>query len=214
MTAPDRPPGRARMLPRDLGYLHGPRLTSAIRKAWVRARHPHGRIEFGRGVYLGPGFRLRMPSDGSLIVGDSVEFRSGCCVEIAPGATVRIGSGTRFTYDVVIQCGTTIEIGERCVFAHGVTIVDGSHRFRDPTVPMLDQGFDFRPLSIGDDAAAMAKATVIASLGEHAFVGAGAVVTREIPAYSLAVGVPARPIDYFGPEPADSQAERNSGASA
>jgi acetyltransferase-like isoleucine patch superfamily enzyme len=214
MTATDRPVSRARLLPRDLGYVYGPRLRSAIRKAWVRARHPHARIEFGRGVYLGPGFRLHMPSDGSLIVGDSVEFRSGCCVEIAPGATLKIGLGTRFTYNVVIQCGTTIEIGERCVFAHAVTIADGSHRFRDPTVPMLEQGFDFRPLSIGDDAAAMAKATVIASLGERAFVGAGAVVTRNIPAYSLAVGVPARPIHYFGPEPADSQAERNSGASA
>lgn len=202
------------MLPRDLGYLHGPRLISAVRKAWLKARHPHARIEFGRGVHLGPGFRLHMPAGASLIVGDWVEFRSGFRAELAPGATLRIGSGTRFTYDVVIQCTTTIEIGERCVFAHGVTIVDGSHRFRDPALPMLDQGFDFRPITIGDDAAAMAKATLIASLGEHAFVGAGAVVTREIPAYSLALGVPARVADYFGPDSAEAQAERNSGASA
>lgn len=191
--------GRAGLIARDLGYVHGPRLISEIRKRWVKLRHPHARIEFGKGTYLGPGFRLYMPSDATLIVGESVEFRSGFRAEIGPGAVLKIGSGTRFTYDVVIQCGTTIEIGERCVFAHGVTIADGSHRFRDPSRPMLEQGYDYTPIEIGDDAAAMSKATVIASIGTRAFVGANAVVTRAVPAYTLAVGVPARPIDYFGP---------------
>ena len=45
----------------------------------------------------------------------------------------------------------------------------------------------------------MAQATVIASLGEHCFVGANAAVTRDVPPYSLAVGAPARVIETFGP---------------
>jgi acetyltransferase-like isoleucine patch superfamily enzyme len=185
---------------RDLGYLHGPRLMSFLRKALVRLRHRHATIAFGRGTFLGPGSNVRIPDHATLILGDGVELRRDVTLEVGEGGKLMIGPGTRLTYGVVIQCGTTIEIGSECVFAHGVTIVDGSHRFRGPE-PVLDQGYDFRPLSIGDAAAVMASATVIASLGTHAFVGANAVVTRDVPAYSLAVGVPARVVEYFGPEP-------------
>lgn len=187
-----------RGLARELAYVRGPALASAVRKAWVRLRNPNSTIRFGRGSYLGPGFTFRAPDGATLIVGEAVEFRRDVRIEIGAGGTVTIGAATRLTYGVVIQCGTTIEIGERCIFAHAVTIVDGNHRFRDPAVPVLDQGYDHRPLTIGDDAAAMAKATIIASLGERAFVGANAVVTRAVPAYSLAVGVPARVVETFG----------------
>ena len=119
----------------------------------------------------------------------------------------------------MIQCSTSIEIGERCIFAQGVMVVDGSHRFRDLTTPMLGQGYDYRPIRIGDDAAVMAKCTVIADVGERAFVGANSAVTRPVPPFTVAAGTPARPIDYFGPEelrPAelDSQASRKPGASS
>ena len=39
----------------------------------------------------------------------------------------------------------------------------------------------------------------MADIGKRAFIGAGAVVTRPIPAYTVAIGAPARPIEYFGP---------------
>jgi acetyltransferase-like isoleucine patch superfamily enzyme len=45
----------------------------------------------------------------------------------------------------------------------------------------------------------MSKCTVIAGIGRRAFIGANAVVTRPIPPYTVAVGAPARPIEYFGP---------------
>ena len=189
----------ARHRVRDAGYLHLPRLASWLRKRWVVLRNPHAAIEFGRHVYLGPRFSLHLPHGGTVIVGDGVEFRRNFRAELGDGGRLVIGAGTRFAYDVVIQCGTTIEIGERCIFAHAVTIVDGSHRFRDPATPVLEQGYEFRPVRIADDAAVMAKATVIADVGRHAFVGANAVVSRPVPDFSLAVGIPARPIDYFGP---------------
>ena len=83
--------------------------------------------------------------------------------------------------------------------AQAALIVDGSHRFRDPDEGMLAQGYDYRPIRIGDRAAIMAKATVIADVGEGAFVAAGAVVTHPVPPYCLAAGVPARIVEYFGP---------------
>jgi acetyltransferase-like isoleucine patch superfamily enzyme len=77
--------------------------------------------------------------------------------------------------------------------------VDGSHRFRDLTRPVLEQDYDLRPLHIEDDVTVSAKCTVIANIARRAFVGANAVVVKSIPAYCVAAGVPARVIDYFGP---------------
>jgi acetyltransferase-like isoleucine patch superfamily enzyme len=156
-------------------------------------------VEFQGPVHLGPGFSLNIAGPGSFVVGPGVEFRRGFHCEISGAGRVTIGAGSVFTFDTVIQCTTSVDIGELCVFAQSVLIVDGSHRFRDPTQSMLAQGYDFRPIRIGDRAAIMAKATVIADVGEGAFVAAGAVVTRPVPHHCLAAGVPARVLEYYGP---------------
>jgi acetyltransferase-like isoleucine patch superfamily enzyme len=188
-----------RWLPQRLGYRVAPMLASSLRKRWVLLRHPHATIRFGRGVYLGPGFSLFIPDRGSFIVGDRVEFRRGFRAEVAGTGRVTIGSDTHFTYSVLIQCSTTIDIGERCEFGQTTILLDGQHRFRDLTRPMLEQGFDWHPLRIEDDAVVTSKCTIMADIGTRAFVGANAVVTKPIPPYTVAVGAPARPIDYFGP---------------
>ena len=52
-----------------------------------------------------------------------------------------------------------------------------------------------------DHAVLTTKCTVVgARIGCRSYVGAGAVVVEDIPAYSVAVGVPARVVDYFGPD--------------
>lgn len=204
---------RALRAPVSIGYFRGPLLMSRLRKRWVLMRNPHARIRFGPGTYLGPGFSLHMPYGGSFITGDGVEFRRNFRAELGgPASSIRIGTGSVCTYDVLIQCGTTIEIGERCMFGQATIVVDGNHRFRALDRPMLQQGYDFRPIRIDDDATITSKCTIIADVGTRAFVGANAVVTRPVPAYTVAAGVPARPIDYFGPEEASSTgaAEENS----
>ncbi len=201
-----RIPAWLRWLPVRIGYGRGPRLMSALRKTWVMARHPQADIRFGKRTYLGPGFSLFIPGEGSFIVGDGVEFRRDFRAEVSGCGRVTIGSGSVFTYSVLLQCTTTIDIGERCMFGQTTILLDGQHRFRDLTRPMLEQGYDFSPLRIEDDAVITTKCTIMADVGTRAFVGANAVVTRPVPAYTVAVGAPARPIDYFGPpgrEPAE-----------
>jgi acetyltransferase-like isoleucine patch superfamily enzyme len=149
---------------------------------------------------------------------------------------VVIGDQCLFTYHALIQCSTRIEIGDRCIFAQSASVADGNHRFRDLGRPMLDQGYDFREIEIGDDVAVMAKCTIVAGIGTRTVVRANSVVARDQPAHVVAVGLPARPVDYFGPpggEPpelrrsasssggadpassgADAQASRKSGASS
>lgn len=186
-------------LPRRVGYGWGPRLLSDLRRAWVLLRHRHADVRFLGPVHIGPGFSLHIPQGGSFVVGPGVEFRRGFRAEVLGNGRITIGAGSSFTYDVVMQCTTTIDVEEDCTFAQAATVIDGQHRFRDLETRMLDQGFDFTPVRIGRNAMVSAKATVMADLGERTFVGANAVVTRPAPAFCVVVGVPARPIEYFGP---------------
>jgi len=187
-------------MPAKIGYAKGPILMSWLRKRWVLLRHPHATIRFGRHVYLGPGFSLSIPDRGSFIVGDAVEFRRDFRAEISGPGRVTIGSGSILTYSVLIQCSTTIDIGERCMIGQTAILLDGQHRFRDITRPMLEQGYDFTPLVIEDDAVISSKCTIMASVGQRAYVGANSVVTKPIPPYTVAVGAPAtRVVDRFGP---------------
>jgi acetyltransferase-like isoleucine patch superfamily enzyme len=187
-------------------YVGGPRLMSRLRKRWVVLRHPWADISFTEPVYLGPRFSLHMPHGGTFRVGPGVEFRRGFRAEIGPDARIEIGAGSVFTYDVLMQCSTSIVVGERCMFGQATIVIDGNHRFRDLDRPMLAQGYDFTPITIADDATVTTKCTIIADLGERAFIGANSVVTRPVPPFCVAAGIPARLLDYFGPpggEPAE-----------
>lgn len=189
---------RLRRLIHRTSYGRGFYLMSSLRKWWVVFRHPNADIRFDGPVYLGPGFSLHIPESGTFHVGPGVEFRRGFRAELS-GGRITIGAGSVFTYNVLIQCSTSMDIGERCMFGQSTIVVDGNHRFRDLDKPMLDQGYDFKPITIEDDATITTKCTIIGNVGRRAFIGANTVVTKDIPAYTVAVGVPARIIDYFGP---------------
>ena len=131
-------------------------------------------------------------------MGRDVEFRSGFRAEIEAEGIISIGSRTSFTYDSVLQCTKEIRIGDDCAIGHAVTIVDGEHRFRDPTRPFDHQGYDWHPIAIGDGCLITSKATVLASIGDGSVVAANAVVTRDVAAHTVVGGIPARTIAEFG----------------
>jgi len=185
-------------------YRYGAQLASDLRRILIMVTHRHCRVEFTGAVRLGPGFSLHIPERGTLVVGNGVDFRRGFYCEISGEGRVTIGDGCSFTSNAMIQCSTSIDIGSRCAFAQSVHIVDGSHRFRDPSRPVMDQGYDFRPISIGDNVWVASKCTIAASVGEGTVVGAHSLVSRPLPSYCLAVGTPATPVEFFdGPASSD-----------
>lgn len=188
---------RLQKLPWNLRYKLSSKIASEMRKMMVIATHRHCRVEFRGPVRLGPGFELDIPDRGSLVVGVGVDFRRGFVCEISGDGRVTIGDGSVFTSHTLIQCTTSIDIGNRCVFGQSTMLVDGSHRFRDASVSALDQGYDYKPLVIEDDVMVMAKCTIFADIGRRTFVGAHSVVSRPLPARCLALGAPARPVEYF-----------------
>ena len=165
----------------------------------ARATHGHCTVRIDDSVFAGPGFRLEIPGNGTFEVGPGVQFRRGFYCEIDRDGKVTIGPDTIFTAETMIQCSTSITIGSRCAFGQATFIADGAHRFRDWTQHLLDQGYSYRPLVIDDGAIVHTKSTVVANIGRQAVIGANSLVNRDIPAYCLAGGVPARVLEYFGP---------------
>ena len=188
-----------RKLPWHLRYRVGSRAATQARKLLILATHRHCRVEFHGPVRIGPGFALDIPDRGSFIVGPGVDFRRGFVCEISGEGRVTIGAGSVFTSHTLVQCSTSIDIGERCQFGQSSAIVDGFHKFRDHTRHLLDQGYDFRPVRIADGAIILARTTVSADVGRQTIVAANSVVTKPIPDFCLAGGSPARVIEYFGP---------------
>src|SRR5689334_785806 len=117
-----------------LSYQEGARFMSSLRLWWQVFRNPKATIRFGRNVYAGPGFKVRAPWGGTLIVGDNCEFRRNVLFDLfGPDAKITVGHGCYFTYEVIISCATTMNIGERVGLGQNTYIVDGSHQYRDLT---------------------------------------------------------------------------------
>lgn len=203
MSAVERARRWLRWLPFRVTYGHPRILMSELRKLRVRLVHPAATIRFGRGTYLGPGFSLMILGEGSFITGPGVEFRRDFRAEVVGDGRITFGAGSVCTYNVLMQCSTSIEVGERCMFGQSTIVVDGQHRFRDLDRPMLEQGYDFTPITIGDDVTITTKTTIMASLGRRAFVAANAVVTKPVAPYTVVGGVPAKALDYYGPDQPD-----------
>ena len=115
----------------------------------------------------------------------------------------KIGKGCRIAAYVEIQRGVTI--GDRCkveAFAFipsGVTIEDevfvGPHAcFTNDRVPKAVGDWEVTPTMVKKGASIGANATIICgvTIGENALVGAGAVVTKDVPANAVVVGCPGR----------------------
>jgi acetyltransferase-like isoleucine patch superfamily enzyme len=195
---------RARQLKKAPWYLRyrvGQQLGSDLRRLTILATHRHCRIEFHGPVRLGPGFALDIPDRGTLVVGSGVDFRRDFVCQISGQGQVTIGDGCVFTASALVQCTTSIHIGQGCVFGQSLMLVDGKHRFDNPTKHVLEQGYDYRPLRIEKHVTVMSKCTIFADIGEGALIGAHSLVSRPIPPRCLAAGTPATPVRHFGDVP-------------
>ncbi len=101
--------------------------------------------------------------------------------------------GTYINRLTMIDAHERIEIGSRCLIGPGCYITDANHGIAAGRAPM-EQSCEFRPTVIEDEVWLGAKVVVLAGvrIGRGAVIGAGAVVTKDVPANAIAVGVPAR----------------------
>lgn len=125
------------------------------------------------------------------------------------GTNVNIGKRAEIGYGLSI--GSNSGIGRDSIIQGDVTIGDGvmmgpeciiytkNHEFSDVTVPMFRQGTsEVRPVIISDDVWIGARVTILpgVNIGTGSIIGAGSVVTKDVPEYAIVGGNPARVIKY------------------
>lgn len=161
------------------------------RFAWFKLRHPQVITEGF--VFLGKHLEIvARPGHGRLILGKWVHLGDETRLRAHEG-TLRIGDKVVFARDVTVNCYLDVEIGASTLIADWTYICDFDHKTEDLGLPIKDQGLVKSPVRIGPDCWLATKVTVLrgADIGRGTVIGANSVARGNIPAYSVAVGVPA-----------------------
>lgn len=127
----------------------------------------------------------------SFNVKNGASFGLGCDIEIGENSDIGADS-----FVGGIGSGGRLIIGDNVMMAPGVVILTRSHRYDDVSVPMNRQGDYSTTVVIEDDVWIGYRAMILPGvrIGKGSCVGAGAVVTKDVPPYSVVGGVPAKVI--------------------
>lgn len=157
----------------------------------------------GRSAFLFRPFRVD-GAEGIEMGSKTVLQRGGwlyCCGVDGVPASLKIGKGCVFGYNNHITAVRDVVIGDDVLTANNVYISDNLHSYDDISRPIMHQPVRFKKaVEIGDGCWIGENACIIgARIGKNCVIGANAVVTRDIPDYSVAVGMPAEVIRQFEP---------------
>jgi len=168
------------------------KIGNTIRRKWFgRHFHKHGvvNIEFGC-EFVSP---QAMKFDSHVSIGKNAFFA-------ADGGSITVGNNTAFNINVHINAsvGGLIQIGEDCLIGPNVVMRTAGHRYDIDSTLIRQQGHAFLDIHIDDDVWIGANTVILGGvhISRGAIIGAGAVVTKDVPSYAIAVGVPANVIKY------------------
>jgi acetyltransferase-like isoleucine patch superfamily enzyme len=148
--------------------------------------HLNGRV--GVGVRWALARRLCASVGPNVFIGPRVEVRGW--------EKIRLGANVSIHNSSFVDGRGGLSIGNDVSIAHQCSLVTFEHGWADESLPIRDNPVRYLPIEIADDVWIGCGARVLAgtSIGARSIVAAGAVVARDIPAYSLAGGVPAKVI--------------------
>ncbi|PKM19379.1 MAG: N-acetyltransferase [Gammaproteobacteria bacterium HGW-Gammaproteobacteria-15] len=129
-------------------------------------------------------------------------------VHVCSGA--KIGKGVSLGQNVFV--GNKVTIGNKCKIQNNVSVYDNVHLeegvFCGPSMvftnvynprSLIERKDEYRDTLVKKGATLGANCTIVCgvTIGEFAFIGAGAVINKDVPAYALVVGVPARQVGWM-----------------
>lgn len=116
--------------------------------------------------------------------------------ETQEAGTIRIGDGAVLSRGVHLVAFSSIDIGAGSMIGEYASLRDANHRYGGGLAPR-HSGHVARPICIGRNVWIGRGATILpgVSIGDGAMIGANAVVTRDVAPDSVAIGVPARPLN-------------------
>ncbi|MBF2063648.1 MAG: acyltransferase [Calothrix sp. C42_A2020_038] len=155
-------------------------------------------IEIGNEVWIFRGAHIDASGHDNnyLSIGDDVRIKQGVTVQALDNTQISIDQGVLLGPYVSIAGPGNIKIGKSCMIAAKSGIFGNNHIFSDTTIDIALQGVTRKGIVIEDDCWLGHAVTVLdgVTIGKGSVIGAGSVVTKDIPPYSVAVGVPAKVI--------------------
>ena len=177
-------------------------LVLKVRSIWNDGRSVlRARWFLRKATVLGPRIRtsagLRVVNHGRLVVGERVRFDSLLAtieLNVGEGAELVIGENSFINSGCSIGATSSIRIGSDALFGPGCIVMDNAFHHVEPELRL--ERPPSAPVTIGCNVWLGARVIVLpgVAIGDHACVAAGSVVTKDVPARTLAGGVPARPI--------------------
>ena len=150
----------------------------------ICSRYPGSFISLGSGVTL-----------DSAIRSNRLGGFSPCVVRtVTPTARIRLGDRVGLSNSVIVA-GNSIEIGEDTLLGSGVMVLDNDFHVMGTGFSWVSEcSINSKPIKIGRGCFIGSRSMILkgVTLGDRAVIGAGAVVTKDVPAYSVAAGNPAR----------------------
>ncbi len=171
----------------------------AFLRLFINARNKLVFRQYGNHVHWDPGVIFESPYNIS--IGDRCRIKKGVEMYAKPWGddrgkiTLRIGNRVSINSGTFINAHNYIEIGDGTLIGKNVILSDTKHNFEDPDKSIKDNPVSLEaPIIIGKGCGIGFNAFIFPGLtiGNHAFVGANSVVTRDLPAYSVAGGNPAK----------------------
>jgi acetyltransferase-like isoleucine patch superfamily enzyme len=164
------------------------------RLAWRRLLTPTGRrMSLDGMLFLGPRVTLQIGRGAHIHFGRWVWVGHGTKIRCHEGE-VSIGDKTVMGQECTISAYQHVSIGEQCILADRVMLIDFDHNVAEVERPIRVQGIYKRDVRVGNNVWIGHGAQILrgATVGDNAIVGANAVVTKDVPANAVVAGVPAR----------------------
>ena len=167
---------------------------------WVGRRIAcrHKRVHIDKSAKISPDCRIH-PRKGEIFIGKDCSVAPNAVLQ----GNIQLGENCSVQYNTLMigygNPGETqglIKVGNNVRIAPNVMIISANHVFDNPDIPICEQGMDVKPITIEDDVWVAGRVNIMAgvTIGKGSVIGAGSVVTKDIPPYSVAVGVPAKVI--------------------
>jgi len=159
-------------------------------------------LHVGRNFVAQDNCELNCLSEKGIHVGDKVTIGSYAIIRPSNlyggevGVGLKIGNNSSIGPYCYIGCSGYIEIGDNVMISPRVSIYAENHVFTDVSVPMIDQGVTRSFVIVEDDCWIASHSVILAGvrIGKGSVVGAGSIVTKDVPPYSVVAGNPARVI--------------------
>ena len=152
--------------------------------------------KIGKNAKIYEGVRIACENSGKITIGDDVRILRNATISTSGSGKISIGNNVHIGEGTIIYSDVEIIIRDNVIIGPQNVIVDFDHVYRDADIPIIKQGHNRQRIIIEQDVWISSHCSVIrgVTISEGSVIGAGSVVNKDVPSYSVACGIPVKVI--------------------